>query len=65
VPNVVGQKLATAKARLKRAHCRVGEVTRAHSSLARKGRVLSQKPKASRRKRPNGFKVRLVVGRGP
>jgi beta-lactam-binding protein with PASTA domain len=62
VPNVLHLKLAKARARLKARHCRAGTVTRKHSSRALKGRVLRQSPKASARKRPNGFRVRLTVG---
>jgi beta-lactam-binding protein with PASTA domain len=63
VPNVIGQKLAKARAKIRRRHCRVGTITRKHSSPALRGRVLRQAPKASGRKRPNGFRVKLTVGR--
>jgi uncharacterized delta-60 repeat protein len=46
VPNVRGKKLAAAKARIKRAGCRVGKVTRKPSKKAKKGHVLSQSPRA-------------------
>jgi beta-lactam-binding protein with PASTA domain len=62
VPNVLHLKLAKAKARLKARHCRAGTVTRKHSSHANRGRVIRQSPKASARKRPNGFRVKLTVG---
>jgi beta-lactam-binding protein with PASTA domain len=65
VPNVVGQKLAKARTKLRARHCRVGRITRRHSTAAKKGRVLGQSPRASARKRANGFSVRLTVGRGP
>jgi hypothetical protein len=42
---------------------RAGQIGRKHSSHANKGRVIKQVPKASRKKRSNGFRVRLVVGR--
>jgi beta-lactam-binding protein with PASTA domain len=61
---VVGQKLAKARARIKRRHCRVGKITRKHSTLALRGRVIRQVPKASAKKRRNGFRVNLTVGRG-
>ena len=61
VPRVVGLRLATARKRIGRAHCRVGRVRRARSRH-RVGRVLSQSPKA-RSVRPRGTKVNLVVGR--
>jgi beta-lactam-binding protein with PASTA domain len=63
VPNVLHMKLAQAKARIRTRHCRVGKVTRKHSSHHNRGRVIKQSPKASSKKRPNGFKVRLWVGR--
>lgn len=63
VPNVVGQKLSAAKAKIRRRHCRVGKVTRRHSTPARKGRVLAQRPKAGRTLR-NGARVNLTVGKG-
>ena len=64
VPNVVGQKLAGAKLKIRKRHCRVGKITKKHSSLVKKGRVLSQNPKPGRTLR-NGAKVRLTVGKGP
>lgn len=63
VPNVLHLKLAKARQRIVRRHCRVGNVTRKHSSLANKGRVIKQSPKASSKKRRNGFRVNLTVGR--
>jgi beta-lactam-binding protein with PASTA domain len=56
-------KLAKAKARLRARHCRAGKITRKHSNARNRGRVVKQAPKASRRKRRNGFKVNLTVGR--
>jgi beta-lactam-binding protein with PASTA domain len=56
-------KLAKAKARLKARHCRAGKITRRHSSAHNRGRVIKQSPKASSKKRPNGFRVRLTVGK--
>jgi beta-lactam-binding protein with PASTA domain len=64
VPNVVGRSLRIAKIRIIRAHCKVGTITRKTSSLARKGRVLGEVPRAGR-KLKNGAKVNLIVGRGP
>jgi beta-lactam-binding protein with PASTA domain len=63
VPNVLHLKLAKAKARLKARHCRAGKITRRHSSVHNRGRVIKQSPKASSKKRPNGFRVRLTVGK--
>jgi len=64
VPNVVHLKLAKAKAKLRRRHCGIGKITRKHSSPANRGRVIKQSPKASSKKRPNGFRVGLTVGAG-
>jgi beta-lactam-binding protein with PASTA domain len=63
VPNILHLKLAKARTRLIRRHCRLGRVTRKHSTRANRGRVLKQSPKASRRKRRNGFKVNVTVGK--
>jgi beta-lactam-binding protein with PASTA domain len=63
VPNVLHKKLAKARRLIIRRHCRVGKITRKHSSPANRGRVIKQIPKASSRKRPNGFRVRLTVGK--
>jgi beta-lactam-binding protein with PASTA domain len=60
---VLHLKLAKAKARLKRHWCRTGKISTKHSSRANRGRVIKQVPKASRRKRANGFRVRLTIGR--
>jgi beta-lactam-binding protein with PASTA domain len=56
-------KLKKAKARIRKRHCRVGKITKKHSSLANRGRVIKQIPKGSAKKRPNGFRVRLTVGK--
>jgi hypothetical protein len=64
VPKVVGLKLKKAKAKIKKAHCRVGKITKKFSSPKKKGRVLSQKPKPGRTL-PAGTKVKLKVGKGP
>jgi len=64
VPNVIGRKLAKARAKIRNRHCRVGKITRKHSTVAMKGRVISQSPKASAKKRANGFRVRLTLGKG-
>jgi Calx-beta domain/PASTA domain len=63
VPNVLHLKLAKAKARIRARHCRIGKVSKRHSSRVNRGRVIKQIPKATSRKRPNGFKVRLTVGK--
>jgi beta-lactam-binding protein with PASTA domain len=60
---VVGLKLAKAKARIRARHCRVGKITRATSTQAKKGRVLSQRPRPGKTLRKGG-KVALKVGKG-
>lgn len=62
VPKLKGKRLRAAKRALIRAHCRAGKVTRKYSRV-RRGRVISQKPKAGRHLRA-GAKVRLVVSKG-
>ena len=57
---MIGLTLAKAKAKIRKAHCSVGKIRRARSS--RVGRVIGQSPRAGVKK-PNGFKVKLVVGR--
>lgn len=64
VPNVVGQRLAPAKTKVKARHCRVGKISYATSTRKRKGRVLRERPAAGKRL-ANGTKVSLWVGRGP
>jgi len=56
--------LPKAKARIRRAHCSTGKVTRKFSAKARRGKVLTQRPRPGRRL-ANGAKVNLTVGRGP
>jgi beta-lactam-binding protein with PASTA domain len=60
---VVGKKLAKARARIVRAHCRVGKVTRKASAAIKRGRVLIQSPRPGRRL-ANRAKVNLVIGKG-
>jgi beta-lactam-binding protein with PASTA domain len=55
-------KLAKAKARIRARHCRVGRITRKHSSRRLVGRVLSQSPKAGKVLRA-GARVNLKVGK--
>ena len=62
VPRVVGLRLAKARARIVRSHCRVGKVRHKASRRAKRGRVLAQAPRAGR-KLARGAKVRLTVGR--
>jgi PASTA domain/Divergent InlB B-repeat domain len=63
VPNVKRKPLATAKRRIVAAHCRTGRVRKAYSKTVRKGRVISQRPRAGK-KLVRGSKVNLVVSRG-
>jgi beta-lactam-binding protein with PASTA domain len=60
VPRLIGLKLARAKTKIRKAHCRLGRVRRARSRLV--GRVIAQKPQSGAR-RPRGFRIMLVVGR--
>lgn len=62
VPKLKGKKLKTARRLLKRAHCRVGKITKKRKGRARRGRVLSSKPRAHARRKA-GTRVRLVVGK--
>ena len=64
VPNVVGRLLPEAKARIAKAHCRVGTVTKKPSTPGKKLRVLAQRPRPSK-KLKNGASVNLTVGKGP
>jgi serine/threonine-protein kinase len=63
VPKVVGLTLAKAKAKIKKAHCRVGKITKKHSSKKKKGKVLKQSPKAGKHLAA-ASKVNLTVGKG-
>lgn len=64
VPKVTGKTLAAATRTIKRSHCGVGKISRAHSSKVTKGRVLAQKPKPGLRL-AHGARVKLVVSSGP
>ena len=63
VPNVVGKKLAAAKAAVKSRHCRVGHAAYVRSAATKKGRVVRQRPAPGRQLGSNGA-VRLWLGRG-
>ena len=63
VPSVLGAKLATAKARIKARHCRVGKLTYIKSTK-KKDKVLREVPKAGKRL-GNNAKVNLWLGKGP
>jgi hypothetical protein len=63
VPKVTGLSENAAAKRIKQAGCKVGKVTKKHSSKVRKGEVISSKPKAGK-KEPAGTKVALVASSG-
>jgi Glycoside hydrolase family 44/PASTA domain len=62
VPKLTGLTLKKAKAKLKKARCRLGKVTKKRSAK-RKGRVIAQKPKRGS-VRKAGTKVSVVLSRG-
>jgi serine/threonine-protein kinase len=64
VPNVRGSTLAKARARIRKADCRVGKVTKAFSSARRRGRVVAEKPKPGTTL-PGGARIDLTLGKGP
>ncbi len=64
VPKVLGLKLAKARSKIVRAHCKVGKVRKKFSSRRKKGKVLAQKPKAGKTLGA-GSKIALTVGKGP
>jgi beta-lactam-binding protein with PASTA domain len=59
---VIGKPLGKAKARIRKAHCRVGKITRRHASARLRGRVIAQRPAPGKRLR-NGARVNLTVGK--
>jgi PASTA domain len=63
VPKVTGLTENAAAKKIKKAGCKVGKVTKKHSSKVRKSKVISSKPKAGK-KEPAGTKVGLVVSSG-
>jgi beta-lactam-binding protein with PASTA domain len=62
VPKVVGKSLKIARRKIRQAHCRTGKITHGHSR-ARKGRVISQRPRARKHLR-DGSKVNVVLSDG-
>jgi len=64
VPKVIGAKLATAKARIKARHCRVGKLTYIKSTKRKKGKVIRELPKAGKHLGINA-RVNLWLGKGP
>jgi subtilisin family serine protease len=64
VPRLRGKTLAAAKNALRSRNCSLGRVTRAHSSVVRKGRVLRQsKPAGTRLKAGTKIAVAASLGR--
>lgn len=63
VPNVVGKSLVAAKAAIKKAHCRTGNVSYARARKVKKGNVISQSRHAGHLYRANTA-INLVVSRG-
>jgi beta-lactam-binding protein with PASTA domain len=62
VPKLKGLTLSKAKARLKKANCRLGKTTKKKSRV-RKGRVIAQAPKSGSVRR-SGTRVNVVLSRG-
>jgi uncharacterized delta-60 repeat protein len=63
VPRLRGTTTAAARSRLAAANCRLGRVRRAFSKRVRRGRVVSQSPRAGREAR-DWARVDVVVSRG-
>ncbi|MFL6228084.1 MAG: PASTA domain-containing protein, partial [Pyrinomonadaceae bacterium] len=63
VPKLKGKTFKAAKRALRTHSCSLGRVKRAFSSRVKKGRVISQRPKAGRHLK-HGAKVRLVISKG-
>jgi Glucodextranase, domain B/PASTA domain len=62
VPKLRGKTLAKAKRLLKRAHCRLGKVTRRVSAKAKPGRIVATRFKAGTRHKA-GTRIRVTVAR--
>ena len=63
VPNLVGTTLAAARASLAAAGCTLGSVGKAFSKKAKKGRIVSQRPRTGSQADEDGA-VSVVVSRG-
>jgi subtilisin-like proprotein convertase family protein len=63
VPKVGGKTLGAARRLLHAAHCRLGHVRRSYSKRVKKGRILSQHPRAHTRL-AQGAAVNVVVSKG-
>ena len=57
-----GKRLAAIKKSLRKAHCKLGKVTRRHKHGRKKGRELSQSLKPGKHK-PAGTKVNIVLAK--
>ena len=64
VPKLKGKTLKAAKRSIRSRNCTLGRVRHATSRRIKKGRVISQKPRAGKQLK-HGAKVNLVVSRGP
>ncbi len=65
VPNLKGKTVSQVKTILKKAHCKLGKVTKAKApkkAKAKKGRVFKQSPAAGAKK-PSGTKVSVVLAK--
>ena len=62
VPKVTGLSLAKAKAKLAKASCRAGKVTKKAAGAKKRGKVVGQTPRAGKRLKA-GSRVNLTVGR--
>jgi hypothetical protein len=63
VPQVTGKGFKAAKGKITHANCSVGKIKRAFSNHVKKGRVISQKPKAGKHLAA-GAKVSLKLSKG-
>jgi protein MpaA len=63
VPKVTGEALKAAERAVKTGNCRVGKITHAFSGNAKKGRVISQRPRPRKRLK-SGAEVALIVSKG-
>lgn len=63
VPRVTGHTLSVAKRAIAKAHCRVGTVKKAHSAKVKRGKVVSERPRAGKKLAADS-KVNLVLSKG-
>jgi PASTA domain len=62
VPNVKNKTLGAAEKAITTAHCKVGKIKKERSKHVKKGRVISESPKAGK-SLPSGTKVNLTVSK--